>query len=297
MSDSSENKNVSGEEASTAPAAAPAPVVSSGGGGGAVFFAVFLSVAASGAMVVGSPYWTPFVEKVAEKIIELPNPLKRVEQETARLARAVADLDGKAAATGADSAKLKEQVSATVTASAGVKAATLALAGSQLRARLTSGEPFEFELAAVRAVAKGDAEINGLLDSVAKFASSGAHTRAALRETFPRTVAAVVAAEAETAAKSAAGWLGGLSALADQLGYVMQVKTAPEGGVHATVRQARARLSAGDIVGAADELATLPAPRAAEADEWLEAARGRAAADKADGALTTLILARLAASK
>jgi hypothetical protein len=293
MSDSSENKNVSGEEASTAPAAAPAPVAPSGGGGGAVFFAVFLSVAASGAMVVGSPYWTPFVEKVAE----LPNPLKRVEQETVRLVRAVADLDGKAAAASADAAKLKEQVAATGAASAGVKAATLALAGSQLRARLTSGEPFEFELAAVRAVAKGDAEINGLLDSVAKFAASGAHTRAALRETFPRTVAAVVAGEAETAAKSAAGWLGGLSALADQLGYVMQVKTPPEGGVHATVRQARARLSAGDIVGAADELATLPTPRATEADEWLEAARARAAADKADGTLTTLILARLAASK
>lgn len=295
MSDSSENKNVAVEEASAIQTAAPAPVASSGGG--AVFFAVFLSVAASGAMVVGSPYWTPFVEKVAEKIIDLPNPLKRVEQETARLVRAVADLDGKAAAASADSAKLKEQVATTGAASAGVKAATLALAGSQLRARLSSGEPFEFELAAVRAVSKGDAEINGLLDSVAKFAASGAHTRAALRETFPRTVAAVVAAEAETAAKSAAGWLGGLSALADQLGYVMQVKTPPEGGVHATVRQARARLSAGDIVGAADELATLPAPRATEADEWLEAARARAAADKADGTLTTLILARLAASK
>lgn len=295
MSDSSENKTVVTEEAPVAPAAAPppAPPPAPSSGGGAVFFAVFLSVAASGAMVVGSPYWTPFTEK----IIELPNPLKRVEQETARLTRAVADLDGKAAAAGADSAKLKEQVAATGAASAGVKAATLALAGSQLRARLAAGEPFEFELAAVRAVAKGDAEINGLLDSVGKFAASGAQTRAALREAFPRTVAAVVSAEAETAAKSAAGWLGGLSALADQLGYVMQVKAPPEGGVHAAVRQARARLSAGDIVGAADELAALPAPRAAEADEWLEAARARAAADKVDGALTTLILARLAASK
>lgn len=289
----------------TEPAAAPAsqPPASqpaaqkSGGGGGAVFFAVFLSLTASGALVVGSPYWTPFVEKYAKNIVELPNPLKAVQAEVARLAGAVAGVEGKTAALAADSAKLKEQTAAATGASAGVKAATLALAGGQLRAKLAAGEPFQYELAAVRAVAKGDAEVAALLDGVAPLASTGVPTKATLRDAFPTAVAAVVAAEAEGAAKSAAGWFGGVTALVNQLGYVLQVSPAPEGGAHAIARQARARLAAGDLAGAVDEFSALPEPRPADAEDWLAAAKVRVAADKADGALTTLILSRLAAAK
>lgn len=267
-----------------------APAKTKSGGCGAVFFAVFLSVAASGALVVGSPYWTPYAETYAG----IPGPLKGVENENARLGRAVADLETKSAAVVAEQGKLKEQTAAAV---GGVRAASLALANAQLRAKLASGESFEYELAVVAAAAKGDAEVAPLLASLEPFAAAGAPTKAALRESFPLAVGAVVAAEAETAAKSANGWLGSLSALAGQLGYVLQVTTAPEGGVHAMVRQARVRLSAGDLAGAVDELSTLPEPRAQDAALWIDGAKARIAADKADGALTTLILARLTASK
>lgn len=302
MSDGTDT-NTAKNEAAASEAAKPAAAeptarpVEKSGGGGAVFFAVFLSVAASGALVVGSPYWTPFAEKYAEKIITLPNPLKAVQAELARLSGAVAAADAKTAALATESAKLKEQTSAATGASAGVKAATLALAGGQLRTKLAAGETFQFELAAVRAVAKGDAEVNALLDGVAPLASVGVPTRAVLRDGFPAAVAAVVAAEAEGAAKSAAGWFGGVSALVNQLGYVLHVTPAPEGGVHAVARQARARLAAGDLAGAVEEFSALPEPRPADADEWLTAAKARVAADKADGALTTLILSRLNAAK
>lgn len=302
MSDGAETNSVKTETATAETAAAPATQAAAqpaqkSGGGGAVFFAVFLSVAASGALVVGSPYWTPFVEKYAKNIVELPNPLKAVQAEVGRLAGAVAAVEGKTAALAADSAKLKDQTAAATGASAGVKAATLALAGGQLRAKLAAGEPFQYELAAVRAVAKGDAEVTALLDGVAPLASTGVPTKATLRDAFPAAVAAVVAAEAEGAAKSAAGWFGGVTALVNQLGYVLQVSPAPEGGVHAIARQSRARLAAGDLAGAVDEFSALPEPRAADAEDWLAAAKVRVAADKADGALTTLILSRLAAAK
>lgn len=292
MSDTTDTGNDKTTATADVAPAQPAPPARSGGGG-AVFFAVVLSLLASGALVVGSPYWTP----LADKYIKLPNPLKQLAGETARLDRAVIELDGRVAAATAENGKLKDAVAAAGGAVSGVKAATLALAGAQLRARLASGEAYDVELAAVRAVAGDDAEVKAVLATLAPHATLGAPTRAVVRDGFSRAVAAVVAAEAESAAKSAAGWYESVTALFGQLGYVMQVNPAPEGSVHAVARQARARLAAGDLAGAAQELSTLPEPRAPEAEEWLASAQARVAADKADGALATLILARLGASK
>lgn len=270
-------------------AATESTAVKSKGGGGAVFFAVLLSTVAAGAMVVGSPYWTPY----AEKYIRAPNPLKALQGETAKLGQAVADLDAKSNAAASETAKLKEQTAALASA----RIAAVAMANTQLRARIASGDSYEYELAALRIAAKGDAELKPLIDSLEPYAASGAPTRVALRESFPHAVAAVVATEAETAAKSAAGWFGGFGALVGQLGYVLQVTTPPEGGVHSTVRQARVRLSAGDLAGAVDEMSNLPEPRVIEASTWIAAAKARLIADKADTGLTTIILGRLTSIK
>lgn len=273
--------------------ASPPPPSRGGCGVGTVFFAVVLSAVASGALVVGSPYWTP----LTQKYIELPNPLKKVEAETTRLGRGISDLDGKVNGIAADTAMLKELVGASSSAASGLRAAMLALAGSQLRMRLATGDSYEMELGAVRAAAGDDPDVKTLLESIAPNATAGIPPRSVLREAFPGTVAAVVAAEAESATEKAGSWYDSISALIGQLGYVTQINEAPQGSVHQVIRQARARLSVGDLAGAAEELGNLPQPRVAEADDWLKAAKARVVADKADSQLLTLSLARLGAAK
>lgn len=260
-------------------------------GAGTVFFAIFLSVLASGALVVGAPFWTPYTSD----IIDLPNPLSGVVGETARLARVVTDLDGRLAAVAGDTAALKAQSAAGAKSGDGVRAATLALAGAQLRDRLADGRSYELQLAAVRAIAVGDEELTKVVAALTPYAADGVATRATLRDAFPSAVAAVVTAEAESATRAAAGWYESATALLGQLGYVMRLSEVPDGSVHAIVRGAREKLVAGDLEGAAAQMSGLPANRPEEASAWIEAARARVAADKADSALATLSLSRLGA--
>lgn len=260
-------------------------------GAGTVFFALFLSVLASGALVVGAPFWTPYTAD----IIDLPNPLSAVVSETARLSRVVVDMDGRIATVSGDTAALKAQAAAGAKSRDGVRAATLALAGAQLRDRLAGGQAYELQLAAVRALAVGDEELTRVVVALAPYASTGVATREVLRDAFPSAVAAAVTAEAESATRAAAGWYESASALLGQLGYVMHLSEVPTGSAHAIVRAAREKLVAGDLEGAAAQMSGLPEPRPEEAAAWIEAARARVAADKADSALATLSLSRLAA--
>ncbi len=153
------------------------------------------------------------------------------------------------------------------------------LATAQLRDALRLSAPFERELAALTRLAGADVELAPVLDGLSPHAAAGIPTRARLRAGFPEVARAVAAAGAGDGEE---GWLAGVRR---RLSNVVTVR--PVGGDAAgespgsVAARAEARVEAGDLAGALDELAALSGPAAAAAAAWRQAAEARAAAEDA----------------
>lgn len=286
---------MSDSESQTTPqsaTAAPAPqtVIVRRGGAGTVVVALVLSLLGTAAAIVATPYWVPAVTKLAG----IPDPVRKLDAEQARLGRSLGEVEQKVAALGEQVGKLSGSIAGEAATATDLRSATLALAVGELRNALRRNAPFDGELATLRAIAGKDPEVEKAVAGFASFAGTGIPSRAQLRADFPRAASAAVSAGIPVPTlKEAGGWYTSMSSAVTHFAYIVRLDTPPADSAYAIVQSARARLSADDLAGAVDELAKLPAPIDPETGSWLTQAQARVAADRGMAALTTLTMARM----
>lgn len=284
----SEHDNPSSSTESGPPPSAAAHTTRRGGGG-TVVLSVVLSVLFSGVAVLSAPYWSPWVSKVTR----IADPLRRTEQETARLARGATETDAKVASLAERVASLAGSLQSSAEASQTLRSAAVALAAADLRTALRRTGPFDIELATLRAVSVGDAEVEKAIADLAGIASSGAPSRAQLRSEFPHAAAAAVnAATPLPEAREADAWLGPVSSAFTQFRYLVHLETPPADSPYAVAQRARTKLSDEDLAGAAEDLSRLPDPLPPATADWVAQAKARVIADHAAAVLTTIALSR-----
>lgn len=152
---------------------------------------------------------------------------------------------------------------------------------------LRQPDPFPRAFAVAVALAAGDAEATRLLLPLAPAAADGAPTTRDLAATLPE--AAGPAALVEIGFAPDAGWIARRVAGVARMGA--SLGAAPTGGL-AALRDAAARLEAGDAAGAEAVLATLPAESAAAIAAWRAGLLRRIAADAAAARLSDLAVLR-----
>ncbi len=195
---------------------------------------------------------------------------------------------------------LREQLATLTTRFEQADSTAFMLAVGRLGAALNEGRPFEPELATLQKLAAKDpalAAAKPALDTLAQYAATGAPGEIALAARFPDVARAIVQAaqqEGVGATTEGAGWWDRLMGRIGELVTVRPVGEDVEGDSPAArVARAEARIAAGDLAGAVNELDQLTGAAAAAATTWLEAARARLAVKPAFRALDALALDRL----
>ncbi len=157
-------------------------------------------------------------------------------------------------------------------AAVGDRPLRLAVSAQALRAAVEGGNPFAAELAAVKPLAS-DPKVLAPLEA---FASSGVPTQAALGRELSELTPAMRRLADVPAANG--GFLDRLQAHAERLVRIRPVDETPGDDALAIIGRAEARAARADIAGAVAELAKLPAPVRAPAEEWIKKAEARNAA-------------------
>jgi hypothetical protein len=180
---------------------------------------------------------------------------------------AIREVRSQLEATAAGLSELKSTMRAAAVGSD--RASRLALAAGALRAAVERGEPFAGEIAVVRLLISDP----GVLAPLEPFAAAGVPNNAALA----RDLAAIMqpVRRQETAPPRDSGLLDRLQANAERLVRIRRVDEA-EGDDHgAIIARAQSRAARGDIAGAIEELAKLPAAVRAPAQAWIDKVEAR----------------------
>ncbi|MFQ5985225.1 MAG: mitofilin family membrane protein [Alphaproteobacteria bacterium] len=173
----------------------------------------------------------------------------------------------------------------------GAAEAAFLLAVMGLGEALRSSGPFADGLAALRAVAGGDPEVEAALAGFAERADDGIPTLAQLRTRFARVADAAVRAAASPEPDS---WLDrALGLLSGVVTWRRVGGDVPGDEVDAVVARAEAQLKAGDLAAAIEEVERLGGPAAAATSRWLADAQARLEAERGLKALTARALVRL----
>ena len=166
----------------------------------------------------------------------------------------------------------------------------LAVSAQALRNAVERGDPFTAELAAVKPLATDPQA----LAPMEAFATAGVPTQAALaRQLSELTPAMLRLADAPATAD---GFLDRLQAHAQRLVRVRPIDETPGDDAVAIIGRAEAKVARSDIPGALAELAKLPAPVRAPAEEWIKKAEARNAAVAVSRRLASDALAALGRS-
>jgi uroporphyrinogen-III synthase len=208
--------------------------------------------------------------------------VQKTRQQFARLDKLAADLGDR---VGRLEARLQGELGA------GRTDAALLLALLQLREAVETGRPFAAEYDGFAALARGQPDLAAAAGPLAAAAHGGVASRAALRLGL-----AELAERRKTAAplpSEARWWEEALSRMRE-LVTVRRIGAQPS-GPEAAVDRAQTALAAGDLPGAIAALGGLPGSNAEPAQQWLNAARARLAAEAALSRLQDLLTARLAA--
>jgi len=161
-----------------------------------------------------------------------------------------------------------------------------AMALARLAQAAAGAEPYKAALDGFIA-ALGDEQIapqKAALDSLAAHAERGVASRADLARQFDAMASAVMIAAAK---RPEAGWLQKSWAAIAGLVRVRKLGEVAGDQPGAMLSRAETRLKAGDLAGAADEIARLSGPPRQAAADWLAAARARLALEAALEALAS----------
>jgi hypothetical protein len=168
------------------------------------------------------------------------------------------------------------------------RAAVASLAAASLGEAAESPAGFAKALAAAEAVLPPSPELVALR----RLATAGAPTRAALAAAYPE--AAAQAAAAARVPSERPGLLTSVSRAFARLVSVRRTGDVSGSGPDALLARAEARLGAGDLDGALDQLAALPQPARDAMARWLNRAERRAAIDRHVVAIRAQALQELA---
>ncbi|MBL26472.1 MAG: hypothetical protein CMM50_02830 [Rhodospirillaceae bacterium] len=232
------------------------------------------------------------VGDLADRVGRLENSLGGTADVSNRLDSLSQRLDGLSSTV----TRLAERVSSfeaqnSAAREAAVTAPALLLAVGDLRSAVDAGEPYADPLAAVTALASGNAG-KGHVDALSAHAGSGVPTLASLKADFDERAGAIVRA---AAAPEGAAWYD--RALAEVMNAVTVRRTGENVSgdtAPARVARAEARLAANDLEGAVEELSGLEGAAAEVAAPWIADARARLAVDRALAGLTAEALTRVA---
>ncbi|MBP2311344.1 COG4223 family protein [Azospirillum soli] len=168
---------------------------------------------------------------------------------------------------------------------AAASAQALVLAAGQLRSALATGQPFQQELQAVRALGVSDPQIAQPLDAVAAYAGKGVPTQPQLADRFqalaPEVVRAANRGEGNDWVNQVTGKLATLVTVRRQGGGVVG------DSADAVAARAEAAVQEGNLAKAVEELAALKGPAADTAAPWIADAKARLAANQAGQQLTS----------
>jgi hypothetical protein len=170
---------------------------------------------------------------------------------------------------------------------AGDRPVRLAVSAQALRAAVERGDPFSAELAAVKPLA-ADPQALAPLEP---FAASGVPTQAALARQLSDVVPAMQRLVGATPPD--AGVLDRFRASAERLVRIRPIDEVPGDDPTTIIGRIEAKAARSDIAGALVELATLPAPLRAPAEEWIKQAERRNAAVDASRRFASNALAAL----
>jgi hypothetical protein len=147
----------------------------------------------------------------------------------------------------------------------------LALAATMLDSAVERGDAFGPWLAAIKAFGTGDAKLVAALEP---FAATGVPSAATLARQFSELAPALQKA----GAPSGEGVLARLQVNAEKLIRIRRVDEPAGSDAGAIVARAEAKVSRGDVAGAASELAQLPPDVRAPAEAWIKRVQARSAA-------------------
>jgi hypothetical protein len=172
-------------------------------------------------------------------------------------------------------------------------AAVLVAATGQLRLRAERGGAFAAELGTVQSLANpagsANSEIAGLLADLQPHAATGVTTLETLSRSFRSMAGSLV-----QAAPQKADWLARAWARVTALVSVRRTGEVAGEGNEARVARAEARLLAGDLASAVDEVSNLTASAQTTVAVWLDQARARLAVEAALADLSRHAMARMA---
>jgi len=167
------------------------------------------------------------------------------------------------------------------------RALRTAVVAAGLAATVESGAPFAAELAA----AQKQAADPTALAPLAPFAATGIGEAAALARELASLEPAL--RQAAAAPPAVAGFLAKLSANAQRLVRISPLDEAPGDDLPIVITRAEVKAQRGDLKDALAELATLPPPVRAPAQDWIAKAQAREAALAASRAFAGEALAAL----
>src|SRR5262249_40927337 len=147
----------------------------------------------------------------------------------------------------------------------------LALAATMLDSAVERGDAFGPWLAAIKAFGTGDAKLVAALEP---FAATGVPSAATLARQFSELAPALQKA----GAPSGEGVLARLQGNAERLIRIRRVDEPAGSDAGAIVARTEAKVSRGDVAGAASELAQLPPDVRAPAEAWIKRVQARSAA-------------------
>ena len=222
-----------------------------------------------------------------------------IEAADGQSAAAIASLQRSVDALRTDIASLNADFAALSSAAHGADSATvsavgLAMATGQLRAAIATTRSFAPALAAVRALAIGDAALADALAPLDVAAATGIADLATLRQRFASVAGDVVAAARSGDDRN---WVDRTLSRAASLVSVRRVGADVAGdSAEAVVARAELALQRVDVAAAVDELARLEGAGADVVGDWLAAARAHIAAVQALIELDEAVRAALAAA-
>jgi hypothetical protein len=172
-----------------------------------------------------------------------------------------------------------------------LRAEAAILAVGQLRSALSTSKPFAKQLAAVRAMVPGDADMTAVLDQMQPFADTGVETTDDLTRDFGRLAPALV--RSAIVGDGQSWWRQALYHIESVISVRRVGADVPGDSTEAVVARAEARLDEDDLQGAIGALQVLTGVAADLASPWIHDAGHRIAVDGAESDLSRLAISRV----
>ena len=222
-------------------------------------------------------------ELLAQSIRDIQSSTAATQGEVERLGAQLGALGGRLDHVEAAVAERRQQA---------LKAEAALLGVVQLGNALTTAKPFAKDLAAVRALAGGNAEITAQIDLLQPFADEGVPTLDDLRADFGHRAPEIV--RSAVLGDGSNWWRQALYHIESVISIRRTGEAVPGDTTDAVVARAEAKLEEDDLKGAVAALKALDGLPAQTAEPWIKDAEQRLTVDAAETELNRLAIAQLA---